>query len=337
MSSTSRTLRSRPVPLTASLTFSTKTVGVNALAGALTQPRIRFVASARTRPSFTAAAALFSPLSPMMLRASIWVSACSCRVLRDPVSKLLSPMPSVAARAMSAGPAVAATALGTRTVTRRCPRLRSTRPAACSALRSRTRSNSAGFPKPSRTVHLLGALPKLWTGSSSMNLPRNSWSASSCVTAPFNFLSRATASAGTVDSPSKIGRMSASASAFSGAMFSSRACMRPPLPLANVPYSTCRDRDLTCITLRLYDWTVQKLDGAFAALADPTRREILHRLSRQPQPAGALSRGFRMSQPAVSKHLRVLREVSLVEVEEQGRQRIYRLSKRGSDDVRDYG
>jgi DNA-binding transcriptional ArsR family regulator len=81
---------------------------------------------------------------------------------------------------------------------------------------------------------------------------------------------------------------------------------------------------------------VQKLDGAFAALADPTRRQILHRLSRQPQPAGALSRGFRMSQPAVSKHLRVLREVSLVEVEEKGRQRIYRLSKRGIDDVRDY-
>src|SRR5437868_5226495 len=58
--------------------------------------------------------------------------------------------------------------------------------------------------------------------------------------APFSFLSRATASAGTVDCPSKIGRMSASASAFSGAVFSSRACMRPPPPLANVPYCTCR-------------------------------------------------------------------------------------------------
>src|SRR5437660_6041065 len=58
--------------------------------------------------------------------------------------------------------------------------------------------------------------------------------------APFNFLSRAAASAGTFDCPSKIGRMSASASAFSGAVFSSRACMRPPLPLANVPYCTCR-------------------------------------------------------------------------------------------------
>ena len=81
---------------------------------------------------------------------------------------------------------------------------------------------------------------------------------------------------------------------------------------------------------------MSRLDGAFAALADPTRREILHRLSGQPQAAGALSRGFRMSQPAVSKHLRVLREVNLVEVEEKGRQRIYRLSKRGIDDVRDY-
>jgi DNA-binding transcriptional ArsR family regulator len=81
---------------------------------------------------------------------------------------------------------------------------------------------------------------------------------------------------------------------------------------------------------------MSRLDGAFAALADPTRREILHRVSRQPQPAGALARGFRMSQPAVSKHLRVLREVNLVEVEEKGRQRIYRLSRRGIDDVRDY-
>lgn len=81
---------------------------------------------------------------------------------------------------------------------------------------------------------------------------------------------------------------------------------------------------------------MSRLDGAFAALADPTRREILHRISRQPQPAGALSRGFRMSQPAVSKHLRVLREVNLVEVEEQGRQRIYRLSKHGIDDVQHY-
>src|SRR5207245_5772680 len=113
----------------------------------------------------------------------------------------------------------------------RCSRWRRTRPAAWSALRSRTRSNSAGLPKPSRTVHLLGALPRLWRGTSSMNLPRNSSSASSCVMAPFSFLSRATASAGT-DCPSKIGRMSASASAFSGAVFSSRACMRPPLPLA---------------------------------------------------------------------------------------------------------
>ena len=81
---------------------------------------------------------------------------------------------------------------------------------------------------------------------------------------------------------------------------------------------------------------MNRLDRAFAALADPTRREILHRISRRPQPVGALSRGFRMSQPAVSKHLRVLREVNLVEVEDHGRQRIYRLSKRGVDDVRDY-
>src|SRR2546430_11718216 len=56
----------------------------------------------------------------------------------------------------------------------------------------------------------------------------------------FTSLSRAAVSAGPFDCPSKIGRMSASASAFSGAVFSSRACMRPPLPLANVPYCTSR-------------------------------------------------------------------------------------------------
>src|SRR6202165_735456 len=65
-----------------------------------------------------------------------------------------------------------------------------------------------------------------------MNLPRNSRSESSCAMAPFSFLSRATASGGTFGCPSKIGRMSASASAFSGAVVSSRACMPSPHPLA---------------------------------------------------------------------------------------------------------
>src|SRR2546423_3456702 len=71
-----------------------------------------------------------------------------------------------------------------------------------------------------------------------MNLPRNSRSFSSCWIAPFIFLSSAAASLGTDDWLSRMGRMSASASAFSGVVFSSRAWMCPPLPLANAPYCT---------------------------------------------------------------------------------------------------
>ena len=89
------------------------------MAGALTHSRMRLVASARTTASLTAADAALSPSRPTMLSVLIWVTACSCRVLSEPTSKLLSPIPSVTARATSAAPALAATSLGRSTVTRR--------------------------------------------------------------------------------------------------------------------------------------------------------------------------------------------------------------------------
>lgn len=70
-------------------------------------------------------------------------------------------------------------------------------------------------------------------------------------------------------------------------------------------------------------------NAALSALADDTRREILTRLASGPQPAGQLARGFRMSQPAVSKHLRVLRESGLVSSHKAGRQHVYELSPEG--------
>lgn len=76
------------------------------------------------------------------------------------------------------------------------------------------------------------------------------------------------------------------------------------------------------------------VDAALAALADPTRREILTRVCRRPTRAGDLSRGFRMTRPAVSKHLRVLREAGLVAAEKRGREQIYRLEPKGLDEVR---
>lgn len=61
------------------------------------------------------------------------------------------------------------------------------------------------------------------------------------------------------------------------------------------------------------------------ALADPIRREILCQLRELPLTAGAIADAFPVSRPAVSRHLRVLREAGLVGVEESGRERVYRL------------
>src|SRR6266550_1810754 len=193
MSSMSSTLASRPVALVASLTLSANMLGVNAFAGVFTHSRIRLVASVRTMASLTAADAARSPLSPRIVSDSTGATALSCLVLSDPASKLLSPIPSVAARARSAVSALAATSLGSTSASRRWPRRRRVRPAACSALRSRTMSSCSTLPTPTSTVHRLGRVLRLWIGTSSMNLPRNSRSLSNCSMAPLSFLSRATA------------------------------------------------------------------------------------------------------------------------------------------------
>ncbi len=65
---------------------------------------------------------------------------------------------------------------------------------------------------------------------------------------------------------------------------------------------------------------------AFNAVAEPRRREILDVLARGERPVNDLVALLGVAQPVVSKHLRVLREVGLVEVRDQGRQRLYRLN-----------
>ena len=60
-------------------------------------------------------------------------------------------------------------------------------------------------------------------------------------------------------------------------------------------------------------------------LADPTRREILERLADRDHSAGELVAVFSVSQPAISRHLRILREAGLVRVRGEGQRRIYRL------------
>jgi len=62
-----------------------------------------------------------------------------------------------------------------------------------------------------------------------------------------------------------------------------------------------------------------------SALSDPTRRDILRMLRDAPRTAGSVAGAFAVSRPAVSRHLRVLREAGLVVDEARGRERVYRL------------
>ena len=72
------------------------------------------------------------------------------------------------------------------------------------------------------------------------------------------------------------------------------------------------------------------------ALADPTRRQLLERLTAGPLSAGELARGLPMSRPAVSQHLRVLREAKLITERREGTRRIYRLDANGLTQLRTY-
>ena len=65
----------------------------------------------------------------------------------------------------------------------------------------------------------------------------------------------------------------------------------------------------------------------FRAVADPTRRRMLELLQRGDLAVAELSGPFRMSQPAISQHLRVLREAGLVRSRKAGRRRLYRLER----------
>src|SRR5271169_1431803 len=68
---------------------------------------------------------------------------------------------------------------------------------------------------------------------------------------------------------------------------------------------------------------------ALGALGDPTRRAIFERLAGRPSAVGELAAGLPVSRPAVSQHLRVLREAGLVNETPEGTRRIYRLDPRG--------
>jgi DNA-binding transcriptional ArsR family regulator len=76
--------------------------------------------------------------------------------------------------------------------------------------------------------------------------------------------------------------------------------------------------------------------SAFSALADPTRRAIFERLAAGPSAVGELARAFPVSRPAVSQHLKVLKEAGLVVDRSVGSRRVYTVQPATLATLRDY-
>lgn len=80
----------------------------------------------------------------------------------------------------------------------------------------------------------------------------------------------------------------------------------------------------------------QRALNSFASLGDPTRRTIFERVAAKPSSVGELAQGLPVSRPAVSQHLRVLKEAGLVSETPEGTRRIYRLDPRGITAMREW-
>lgn len=74
----------------------------------------------------------------------------------------------------------------------------------------------------------------------------------------------------------------------------------------------------------------------FAALADPTRREIFERLSKKPLSVAEVADGLPVSRPAVSQHLRVLKDAGLVTMRTEGTRNVYAVDFKTIAAMRDY-
>jgi DNA-binding transcriptional ArsR family regulator len=79
-----------------------------------------------------------------------------------------------------------------------------------------------------------------------------------------------------------------------------------------------------------------RMTTAFEVLADTHRRDILDILGNRECPVGELVAGLRMSQPAVSKHLRVLRDAGMVEARIDAQRRLYRIRPESLREVDDW-
>jgi DNA-binding transcriptional ArsR family regulator len=75
---------------------------------------------------------------------------------------------------------------------------------------------------------------------------------------------------------------------------------------------------------------------ALTVLADPTRRRVFERLRSGPRPVKSIAQGLPVSRPAVSQHLKVLKDAGLVEERSEGARRIYSLRREGLMELREW-
>ena len=92
-------------------------------------------------------------------------------------------------------------------------------------------------------------------------------------------------------------------------------------------------RHYFCIDLIKLSLIQVDMEHAIAALSDPTRREIIEMLAGKEMPAGAIASRFDMSAPAVSQHLKVLKDARLVSVRADAQRRLYSLNKDGFEEM----
>ena len=77
-------------------------------------------------------------------------------------------------------------------------------------------------------------------------------------------------------------------------------------------------------------------ERALQALGDPSRREIFERLSLGPSPVGQLARELPISRPAVSQHLKVLKDAGVVFDRQEGTRRVYQVDPKAVEALREY-
>ena len=78
------------------------------------------------------------------------------------------------------------------------------------------------------------------------------------------------------------------------------------------------------------------LERAFEALGDPTRLAIFQKIAKREQSVGEIAEGMPISRPAVSQHLRVLKEARLVDADRDGTRQVYRVRPEGIEALRKY-